>query len=166
MGSEEVVRGIERPMSPSRRFGQSFHKWLPSELRSSSIGELDSAKKPVSLYASDSALAKYAAKNLGYRRRKGLDLIILGKSRAVFGEAKFISTSGGTQDKSFREATEFVRKYSSSRARAIAVIDGVVWAPSIIERKNSLYAREIAGLKNDHVVLSSLLLREFVKREL
>jgi len=166
MGLSEMVKGIERPKSASRRFGQSFRNWLALMVPSCRIEDTVSAKRPVSINDADSALAKYASKNLGYRRAKGLDFVILGKKLSVLGEAKFISTTGGTQDKSFREAVDFIRKYSSKHAHAIAIIDGVVWAPSVLKNHNSLYTREIKKLGDNHIIMSSLLLPEFVKKEL
>ena len=166
MGFSRVVEGIERPMSPSRRFGQSFRNWLTTTITSCDISDISLSKKPVAINASDSVLAKYAREHLGYKRKKGLDLVILGGNSALIGEAKFISATGGTQDKSFRESVEFVRKYSPYKARAIAVIDGVVWAPSGLKNRNSLYARELSRLKKDLVIISALLLPKFIKEEL
>ncbi len=165
MGTAELIEGIERPMSASRRFGQTFRNWLATKVDSCDIGEISSAQRPVSINAADSILAAYASVNLNYSRQKGLDLVILGEKISVIGEAKFISTTGGTQDKSFRESLDFVHENSSGSTRAIAVVDGVVWSPAVFKSGNSLYSREIAKLRDDYVVISSLLLPEFVKNE-
>ena len=69
------------------------------------------------------------------------------------------ATYGGTQDKSFREAVGFIGK-SGERAKRIAILDGVIWLTNT-KRKN-LYSR-LLKLKKDKIVVSSLLLKDFIK---
>ncbi|MGQ9494187.1 MAG: hypothetical protein ACUVR2_10565, partial [Anaerolineae bacterium] len=44
----------------------------------------------------------------------------------IVGEAKFITTSGGNQDKSFREVMHFLQS-GKDRVIRVGLLDGVVW---------------------------------------
>ncbi|OHA46467.1 MAG: hypothetical protein A3A80_04265 [Candidatus Terrybacteria bacterium RIFCSPLOWO2_01_FULL_44_24] len=160
LGLRGVLDGASKPKIPSRQFGQTFRKYLltlgypilaePQFITFNGKAFLDGG---------DATLKKFARKNLKYNRNKGLDLIFKTKNKFVIGEAKFISAGGGTQDKSFREAMQFIKGYNQNILR-IAVLDGVVWLPP--KRKNSLYGK-IRKINNKYIAISALLLKDFLK---
>jgi hypothetical protein len=166
MNLEQLLAGAARPKTPSRQFGQMFRQWL------SKLGypvlpykEFLDYKKPAILKGADAALKEFAHKEIGYEGEKGLDLVLKVKNRFILGEAKFISASGGTQDKSFRETISFIKDRNQKFLR-IAVIDGVVWlAPSNRgagnRKKLSLYDT-ITTLDKNQIMLSTLLLKKFI----
>ena len=103
-------------------------------------------------------------KRLGYRGKKGLDMVLKIGSKFIIGEAKFITASGGTQDKSFREGIAFINQKNKNINRMV-ILDGVVWLVSQKKRKNkklSLYDTVI-NLGNNKIALSALLLKDFIK---
>ncbi len=167
MGIQKIIAGANKSKSESRKFGQSFRKWICSEwegavytdetrfLRSKGVAFLD---------GSDKKLKEFATKHFGYRRKKGLDFVALAYGIPVIGEAKFISASGGTQDKSFREGIEFLKK-TSGTTRYVAVLDGVIWnrkaKPYTNGRKN-LYS-SLDNLQPQHIALSALLLKQYLQ---
>ncbi len=166
MGPRGVLEGAKKPPSSSRKMGQMFRNWLYSSYQGAVLEESDFLKKTKGLAVlkgGDAALKKFASKNLGYRGDKGLDLVIRKNNHFIIGETKFISTSGGTQDKSFRESMNFIKRGSAKTTR-IAVLDGVVWIPPNpgSKKKLNLY-QTVQNLNNNQVALSALLLKNFLR---
>lgn len=167
IGLKEIIIGASRAKAPSRQVGQMFRKWLYG-LRYPVLNEVDFLKnrKVAILQGGDAALVSFAKKRLSYKGKKGLDMVLRIGDKFILGEAKFITTSGGTQDKSFREGTAFI-KQKNKNINCIAIMDGVVWLVSQKKKKNkklSLY-NTIINLGDNKIVLSALLLRDFIKEE-
>lgn len=158
LGPVGIVKGIERPKSSSRQFGQHFKNYA-SKLGYPVLNEEDFLKSKgiAFLEGGDAKLKKFAKTHLGYRGGKGLDLVFRIENRHFIGEAKFISTPGGTQDKSFRETMSFVSK-RSQKAEHIAIVDGVVWAPTT---ERNLYGK-LRKLPPKKLIMSALLLKQFI----
>src|SRR3989338_1278262 len=156
-----IISGIERPKSSSRQFGQHFRNYI-EKLRYPVLNDANFLKstKVAFLGGGDARLKTFAKRYLGYRGEKGLDLVFCVGGKYFIGEAKFISMSGGTQDKSFRETITFV-KGKSENAQHIAIVDGVVWA---MTTEKNLY-NSIRKLPQDRFMLSSLLLKEFIESQ-
>jgi hypothetical protein len=168
MGLDEILLGASRAKAPSRQVGQMFRSWL-YKLRYpifSKAAFLKSNKTAI-LEGGDASLMSFAKKELGYRGQKGLDLVLRTKDKFIIGEAKFITTSGGTQDKSFRESISFI-KHKEKNIIRIAIMDGVVWLVSgeaiSGKKKLSLY-ETVVNLRKNEVALSALLLERFIKEQ-
>ena len=163
LGANGIVSGIQRPKSSSRQFGQHFKNYLKT-IGYPILGDAEflNFKDVAFLKGGDAALKKFAKRHLGYRGGKGLDLIFKKNGKLFIGEAKFISASGGTQDKSFREIISFVKRRSAG-AQHIAIIDGVVWANPANSRGRNLYD-SVRRLPASKFVMSALLLKEFIKK--
>lgn len=167
MGPKEIIISASRAKAPSRQVGQMFRKWLYG-LGYPVLNETDFLKnrKIAILKGGDAALVNFTKKRLGYKGKKGLDMVLRIGDKFIIGEAKFITTSGGTQDKSFREGMSFI-KQKNKNINCIAILDGVVWLVSSKKRKNkklSLYDTVI-NLGNNKIALSALLLKDFIKEE-
>lgn len=161
LGLEGIVDGIQRPISPSKQFGQlfrSYTKKLGFKVIQSE-DEFINAKGIAIFDGGDANLKRVAKKYFGYKGKKGLDLIMKINGQVFLGEAKFISTNGGTQDKSFRETMNFVKR-GSGGAKHMAIIDGVVWAQNGSSRTN-LYG-QLHRLPEGKFVMSALLLKKFI----
>ncbi len=158
LGLQGIEIGLSKPAAPSRKMGPYFQKWshelgypiLPE-------GKFLKVKKTAILAGGDAALENFAREYLGYRRKKGLDLVMKKNGKYIIAEAKFITTSGGTQDKSFREGIDFLKK-KSKHATHIVIFDGVIWAVS----GRGLYA-SLTKLTSSQTALSALLLPDFIK---
>lgn len=161
LGIDGIVAGIQRPMSSSRQFGQLFRSYARNlGFKIFTNEDIFLNSNGVAIFdGGDAELKRIAKKHFGYNGRKGLDLILKKNKHVFLGEAKFISTSGGTQAKSFRETMSFV-KMSSSAAKHIAIIDGVIWAQGSSYR-NNLYG-QLHKLSEDKYVMSALLLKRFI----
>ena len=167
MSIEEIIVGAARAKTPSRQIGQMFKNWL-SRLKYPILPREKFLKyKGIAiLEGGDTSLMNFAKKELGYKRQKGLDLVMRVKSKFIIGESKLITASGGTQDKSFREAISFIKNRNKNRkVIQIAILDGVVWLTGNSKnRKLSLYDT-IQDLNNKEIALSALLLSKFIKEQ-
>lgn len=166
LGIHDILDGISRPESSSRKMGQMFKKWLYDlGYPVLNADQILKTKATVAILAGgDKSLKAFAKKELGYKGDKGLDLVIKVGEKFIIGEAKFISTTGGTQDKSFREGINFI-KHKSGKALRIAVLDGVIWIRSKQKKKTiNLNLYESADkLNSNQIVLSALLLKDFIE---
>lgn len=167
MGLDELMIGAIRAKSPSRQVGQMFRKWL-YKIGYPVLSKEDFLKnnKIAILNGGDTALANFAKEELGYTGQKGLDAVLRVKNKFILAETKLITTTGGTQDKSFREGISFIKnKDKKKNITRIAIFDGVVWIISgtarLKKKKLSLY-ETIVNLRKNEIVLSSLLLKEFI----
>ena len=167
MGVKKVIAGANKAKSESRKFGQSFRKWIQNESGASVYKDKEAflkAKGIAFFDGGDNKLKEVAKKHFGYRRKKGLDFVARAYGTPVIGEAKFISTSGGTQDKSFREGIEFLKKRSGTTIY-VAILDGVVWsrnAKLYTNGRKNLYG-SLEKLDKKHVAISALLLKDFLR---
>lgn len=162
LGYEGILSGVEKPKSPSRQMGQMFKNWLPNLGYPILTEEKFLKYNRISiLRGGDELLMRFAKNKIGYKRKKGLDLVLKTIKNFVLGEAKLITTNGGTQDKSFREAMNFV-KTKNKNAINIAILDGVIWLPSNNKKKKNLYDT-LRDLNENQIVISSLLLKDFIE---
>ncbi len=166
MKFDKIVEGANRAKSESRRLGQSFRKWIKAQHKYKIFTDGDAflkSKGIAFLDGGDKKLKEFSKKHFGYRRKKGLDFVALAYGTPIIGEAKFISTGGGTQDKSFREGIQFLGR-KSGKTLYIAVLDGVIWITKEGQAKTSknLYST-IRQLKAEKIAISALLLPKFLE---
>ncbi len=169
MGLENLIMGASKEKSPSRQVGQMFRRWIhkigyPVLPKSEFLVKDGTAF----LDGGDAALVNFAREELGYSGQKGLDAVLKVGDKFILAETKLITTNGGTQDKSFREGISFVKAKDRKRdITKIAIFDGVVWIVSEKVRLNkkkklSLY-ESVTKLKSNEIVLSALLLKDFIE---
>jgi len=167
MGINEILIGVSRAKTPSRQAGQLFKKWT-HKLRYPVLSKNDflSYRKIALLEGGDKALKNFATEELGYTGQKGLDMVLRIGNKFVIGEAKLITTSGGTQDKSFRESMYFIKQKDRRNVIRIAILDGMVWLVSreaILKKKKPNLYETVVNLSKDEIVLSALLLKDLIK---
>lgn len=165
MGFGEILIGASRAKASSRQMGQMFRRWLynlgyPVLPKNKFLNY----KKIAILAGGDRALKEFASEELGYKGQKGLDMVLRVGNKFFIGEVKFITRSGGTQDKSFREGISFIKQKNGGADR-IALLDGVLWLVSQKtlrgKKKPSLY-ESVLKLKDNELVFSALFLKEFI----
>lgn len=168
MGIEEIVIGATRAKTPSRQIGQMFKNWLPKLKYPILPKEKFLKHKGVAiLEGGDVSLMNFAKEELGYKREKGLDLVMKIKNKFIIGESKLITTSGGTQDKSFREGISFVKnRNKNKKVIQIAILDGVLWLTGKKKNKKPTLYDTVQNLSNKEIALSALLLNEFIKSQI
>ena len=156
LGLDRLIQEATRPKETNRQLGSAFRSWLPS-LGYSILAEdeFTKAKGIAFLEGGDKVLKDYAAKHLGCRLTKGIDVLFKKDNTYVIGEAKFLTTPGGEQDRGFDDASKFI-KSKSGKARRIALIDGYIW----LKRNKGLYNKIV---KSNLDIFSALLLKEFIE---
>ncbi|MEM2637589.1 MAG: hypothetical protein QXL15_04510 [Candidatus Korarchaeota archaeon] len=154
LGAKGIIEECEKPEKISRQFGGMFQKWVyklgyitcPKE-------KFEKCSGVVIWKGSDVSRKEFANKRLNCNlEEKGLDLLVKIDGRYIIGQAKFISTPGGSQDNQFNEAIRFVN--GRGNAVRIAVLDGVIWF-------NERYLEKIREVNKN--IFSVLLLKEFIE---
>ena len=155
---DELIRGAERPADINRVMGSAFRNWLRSlGYPMLSQSDFDVSDTPAFLDATDAVILNYAHSKLAIPLKKGRDFLFKGRERYVIGEARFLSTAGGSQRRDLEEAIEFLREVKHSIIVAVAILDGVVWF-------NKAYINMLSKLKDDEPALTALLFHEFLER--
>ena len=158
MNFNELKTLIKAPKSGSRQFGNSFKSWLKSRYENNFL-PFDNFKNYTGnelkfLDGSDKTLKQYLNENFSIDTEKGLDLVFKKKGKIYFGEAKFITDSGGTQTNQLNIALDIAKK-DSDDIGSVAIIDGVPWI-------NNSYLEKIKEEAINKNVLTALLLPEYI----
>jgi hypothetical protein len=169
MGKENLVKGMERPPDINRQLGAVFRQWLKrtfsnrkgyclgTDLLSCPKGKImffDGADTAIASYICD--ILKISLKNVNFRR----DILISIEGRIIVGEARFLSTSGGSQDRDIGNTLNFVRTVNKSKINkftAVAIIDGIVWF-------NAPYKKRMQNAAKNVPVMSALLIEDYLRK--
>jgi len=156
LGLEKLLEEATRPKETNRQLGSAFRSWLPTlKYPILSEDEFTDVKGIAFLAGGDKALKDYAVKHLGCRLTKGVDVLFKKGNVYVIGEAKFLTTPGGEQDRGFDDASKFI-KSKCGMAKRIALIDGYIW----LMRNKGLYNKIV---RSNLDIFSALLLKEFIE---
>jgi len=159
MPIEDIIKGCERPIDINRVMGQAFQKWLKEYFQAKGIpflapDEFASHKDEAFLDGKDIKILEYANKVLGIELERGRDFLYKTKDKYVIGEARLLSTSGGSQTRDLRETISFIKR-AKGKVIAIGVLDGIVWF-------NNSYVKLLSTLGEDEPAMSVLLLDDFL----
>jgi hypothetical protein len=129
MGLNKILERSPQPKETNRQMGQLFRNWLKKgTLGVFPVGlkEFLATNENAILDGSDKVLKDFAKEHLGYSRNKGFN------GKYVIGEAKFVSSEGGNQNKSFDDAdqTLIAEMVGNANAVKIAILDGVIYNKS------------------------------------
>jgi len=168
MGISDVIKGIERPPDINRQMGPFFKQWLKKNFSNKNEYSfapdlLKSTKGKITFFdGADIAIDSYVRQvlkidlpQLSFRR----DLLVKVNGIIIVGEARFLSTYGGSQTRDIENTLGFVRTVNTSdikNFRAIAIIDGIVWF-------NTSYKKLIGGVPDSVPVMSALLIEDYLK---
>ncbi len=159
MGLAKIYEKSSQPKETNRQIGPLFRRWLNTgSLGIFPVG-LDkflSSDDNAILDGSDKVLKDFAVQYLNYKRNKGLDFIARFNGKYVIGEAKFVSSEGGNQDKSFEDASQILL-HQDINAIKVAILDGVIYLKS----KSKMFTA-INSTHSELKVMSALVLREFL----
>ena len=158
MNFNELETLIKAPKSGSRQFGNSFKAWLKNKYENNflSSDEFENYRgNDIRFLAGgDNTLKQYIDENFDINTEKGLDLVFKKNDKTYFGEAKFITDSGGTQTNQLNIALDIAKK-DNDNVGSIAIIDGVPWV-------NNSYLEKIKKEAINKNVLTALLLPEYI----
>ncbi len=155
MGPDKIIEGLEEPPQPNRQLGALFKRWLrTSQYPFFSEEDFVGADGISFLRGSNGKLKEFADRILRCQLEKRPDFVAKTPRGYIVGEAKFITTGGGNQDKSFREVVRFLHEEKGEAIR-VGLLDGVVWLTD-----TGLYAtiREV-----EHPAMTALLLNDFLQ---
>jgi len=159
LGFDKMIEEASRPKETNRQLGSVFKNWSQSTLGFQTLDKnrfLAARDGIFILRGSDIELKKFANNNLNCNLNKGIDIVIKIDQEYIIGEAKFLTTPGGEQDRGFDDAHSFISNRNGN-AKRIAILDGYIWLRSI----SGLHDR-ITQYDEEEVILSSLLLKDFI----
>ena len=164
MGLDEIITKTTAPKETNRQMGPLFKNYIDKGTLGFPVTNDEDVfmgtNSDMIFNCSDTYGKIFAAKYLGYKRNKGLDFIARINGIFVIGEAKFLTDFGGHQDAQLNDAMDTLftdlgpTKY---KVQKIAIIDGVAYINC-----NSKMNSSICSLPDDCIVLSSVLLRDFL----
>jgi len=160
MSVEDVIRGCERPIDINRVMGQAFHNWLRQYFPKHGIPilperQFNSYNGRAFFDGKNARILNYVNQRLKLSLERGRDFLFKVGNKFVIGEARFLSTSGGSQTRDIIETREFIRSMKG-QIIAVGVLDGIVWF-------NRRYVRLLSELKEDEPALTVLLLKDFLE---
>lgn len=168
IGLPDVIKGMERPPDINRQMGSSFRQWLKkyfSNKKEFSFGSdlVNTDERKITFFdGADAAIESYVRTvlkvnlpELNFRR----DLLVNVDGIIIVGEARFLSTSGGSQSRDIGNTLQFVKTVNTANLehfRAIAIIDGVVWF-------SNSYKKIMEDAPASVPIMSALLLEEYLQ---
>ena len=166
LGYDAMIRKCTEPKETNRQIGPMFKYWIARDVLGATVYTsaedfLRDPEENAILNVSDTEMANFAVRYLGYDREKGLDFLARFNHKYVIGEAKFLTDIGGHQNAQFADAVSTITAHFHSASLdaqviPIAIMDGVLY----LKGKHKMYRY----LENheEQIILSSLLLREFL----
>lgn len=165
---DELMFRITMGAEVNRQRGADFKNWLKDQTKHGIPHFYDVPKffaysdGPAFFVDTDEKMQEVAKEKFSYIHNKGIDF--LGKDARgnyYIGEAKWLTDSGGTQDRQFENAmaTLDARFESDYNVEAIAILDGVIWSDKLKGRKSP---KTIRRQQSNKIVLSALLLPDLL----
>jgi len=161
MGIEEIHDKCTEAKETNRQIGPMFKNYISKGTLGfpvcDTFNDFHLRKNDAILKASDSEM-KNVAEKLGYKKDKGIDFIARINEKFVIGETKFLTDFGGHQNAQFDDAISTInalKDIKSDKIIPVAIMDGVLY----IENEGKMYKHL---KKSNDIILSSLLLREFL----
>ncbi|MEM4936336.1 MAG: hypothetical protein QW780_04955 [Sulfolobales archaeon] len=180
LGVEGIIRGVKRPKDINRMLGYAFKSWIKKKFATGPFKVVNNPYKlstcdrySICLYVdSDKKISEFAVKKLllierddvtdHYRRIFRRDILVRVRNNYVIGEARFLSTPGGSQGRDLQNILEFIEMSEKVNTKdniklyGIAIVDGIVWFYK--EYRDAI----IKVAKGNRIVLSALLLKDFL----
>lgn len=155
MEIDDVLAGATAPKESNRMRGSQFTNWMRNNFRHVSIDLFRaSTTGVVMLMASEIVARDFCNAELNFGISKRPDMVAKSGSRYVVGEAKFLSSAGGNQDRGFENGMLLLNNHSG-RAYKVFLLDGAPW----VERGSAQFGRIEHGASP---IFSTLLLEEYL----
>jgi len=166
MGLTEILDKTSAPKETNRQMGYLFKSYIDKgtlgiKVLKNEIEFINTSEDAV-FNCSDKQGENFAKKYLGYTRDKGLDFIARVNNIYVIGETKFLTDFGGSQNSDLNDAFYTLNselKPTEFNVKKIIILDGVAYIKS--KTKDKMFKR-ITSCTDDTVILSAVLLREFL----
>lgn len=165
MGIDEIIEKTTAPKETNRQMGPLFQNWIDRKTIGCDVtadpDEFIKSEENIIFNTSDAIMEQVAKKHLGYGRDKGLDFMAKFNGIYILGEAKFLTDFGGHQNAQFEDAISTMRyemRKTNNNVKVISILDGVLYIPG----ENKMHKRLTSGFTDDEVVISAVLLRDFL----
>ncbi len=159
IGLNKLYEKCTEPKETNTQMRPMFSRWLQNKSLGILPINLDtflSNNDNAILGGTDNILYNFAKEHFGYNKDKGLDFIGRFNGKYVLGEAKFITDTGGNQDKSFVDVISTLNA-DFHGVISIGIVDGIPW---LIDK--SKYYTDITTKYSKYNIMSALVLREFL----
>jgi hypothetical protein len=162
MPVEDIIKGLERPIDINRVMGQAFYNWFTNYFPNRGIPVLheyqfmDNKINRCFFKGRDKDILRFVNKTLGFNLERGRDFLYKKNDKFVVGEARFLSTGGGSQNRDLTETIRFI-KQTKGNVIGVGVLDGIVWF-------NKKYLEMLSNLGHDEPALTVLLLEDFLNK--
>ncbi|MBS1635688.1 MAG: hypothetical protein JST26_07170 [Bacteroidetes bacterium] len=162
MTAEETVIRLESAPKLNTQMGPMFNSWLREKFDLLNIDRFRSSRRGIYILDSSEEEGKtFINRELRQNLKKRPDLVAKVNSTYVIGEAKWIGSPGGNQDKQVEEVLDFCRSQRGGVIR-VGIIDGFPWAikntnGSVINFKAAVQVQE-----SEYDILSALVLENYL----
>lgn len=162
MTAEETVFRLESAPKLNTQMGPMFTLWLRNNYELLPIDEFQTSQQGIYILDSSEEDGKtFVNEVLNQNLKKRPDLVAKVNDTYIVGEAKWIGSPGGNQDKQVDEVIDFCRNQRGNVIR-IGIIDGFPWAikktnDTIINFKAAVQVQE-----SEYDIISALLLTEYL----
>lgn len=163
MTPEETVIRLESAPKLNTQMGPMFTNWLRNNFKLLEIDEFrNSTEGIVILHSSEEVGKTFINSDLRQNLEKRPDLVAKVNETYIVGEAKWIGSPGGNQNKQVVEVINLCRNQRGNVIR-VGVIDGFPWAikksnGEIINDKTCVQVQE-----SEYDIISALLLRKYLE---
>jgi hypothetical protein len=160
--ADEVVFKLEEAPKLNTQMGPMFTAWLRENFNLLNLREFQQSTEGIYvLSSSEQEGMDFVNDVLGQNVTKRPDLVAKVNERYVIGEAKWIGSPGGNQNKQVVEVINLCRK-QRGRVIRVGIIDGYPWAThtsegGVIYEKTAVMTQEC-----EYDLLSALLLEEYL----
>ena len=156
MGESEVIDAMEAPIDPNRRMGHAFSGWLQSKYRFiDDRYTFERSAESLVFYNAGGRQLRELANAKGCGLQKEPDFVAKAKGRFIVGEAKWLGTEGGNQNRGLDDALNLAGR-TPRDASTVAVLDGILWI-----RNSGQMAQRVSNFAGN--AMSALLLDDFLK---
>jgi len=154
MGLPGILDSLGKAPEFNRQMGPLFKSWLKQKYPFTDDAEKFQKSKSLLFLGLGEEELRQFANSIGCGLKKRPDFVAKIKSRFVVGEAKFIGSEGGNQNRAFDDALSLASQ-SFKNAVTIAVLDGIIWIP-----ESGQMAKKLANFSGN--ALTALLLDKFL----
>ena len=162
MTADETVFRLESAPKLNTQMGPMFNVWLRNNFKLLSIEKFQESREGVFvLDSSEEDYKTFVIEVLKQDLKKRPDLVAKVNETYIIGEAKWIGSPGGNQDKQVDEVLYFCRSQRGPVIR-IGIIDGFPWA---IKKTNNTIINFKAAVQvqeSEYDIISALLLTDFL----
>jgi hypothetical protein len=179
LGPDNIIRGVERPKDINRALGAAFRNWARNKFARTPFKIVDESyqllrcgrDKEICIFiGSDVEIGSFVRERLRLKEPRkrffNRDILVNVQNTFILGEARFLSTPGGSQSRDLDNVLSFVetmKKISASarnrgiKVKGIALLDGIVWF-----YRDYVETIKQRAIGDDGVVMSALFLEEYL----